>query len=318
MSPSPWLSGTHSGHITIDGNHIFLSASGPERQTINNNNNNTLQPAVIIEGGLGSSHSEWVVVQRLIAERARVYTYDRAGYGLSDVSPREPTAQNRVYELSRVLEEAEIEPPYVLVGQSYGGVLIREFLRVHTKSKVVGMVIVDSWREPNPLPRGWFSLLGGVGFDAVLGLDVNHEFSEEEYQRVKEDEVRNEAMFSVEEGFVAKSMEEVNAGLPVGVQALGDGRLSVVFGNRSVDFRKVLEFGTANGYGTQEVRESLAKRLETMEGVDEESQRTHLSLSRQSRFVYARGKAQTHNVHYVAPELIRDEVFWVLGLTDLA
>ncbi|KAI2867506.1 hypothetical protein CBS12448_471 [Aspergillus niger] len=311
-SSSPWLSGTHSGHVSVDGIQIFLSASGPARQTINN----TLQPAVIIEAGLGSSHSEWVVVQRLIAERARVYTYDRAGYGLSDMSPREPTAQNRVYELSRLLEVAGIEPPYVLVGQSYGGVLIREFLRVHTKSKVAGMVIVDSWREPNPLPRGWFSLMGGVDLDVVLGLDLNHAFSAEEYQKVKEDEKRNEAMFGDEEEFVARSMEMVNDGLPVGSQAMGDGRLSVVFGNRSMDFRKVLEFGVANGYGTEEVRESLAKRLETMERVDEESQRDHLGLSSQSRFVYAQGKAMTHNVHYVAPELIRDEVFWVLGLTD--
>ncbi|CAK96822.1 uncharacterized protein An09g03800 [Aspergillus niger] len=263
-SPSPWLSGTHSGHVSVDGIQIFLSASGPARQTINN----TVQPAVIIEAGLGSSHSEWVVVQRLIAERARVYTYDRAGYGLSDMSPREPTAQNRVYELSRLLEVAGIEPPYVLVGQSYGGVLIREFLRVHTKSKVAGMVILD----------------------VVLGLDLNHAFSAEEYQKVKEDEKRNEAMFGDEEEFVARSMEMVNDGLPVGSQAMGDGRLSVVFGNRSMDFRKVLEFGVANGYGTEEVRES--------------------------RFVYAQGKAMTHNVHYVAPELIRDEVFWVLGLTD--
>ncbi|GCB19786.1 uncharacterized protein YqjL [Aspergillus awamori] len=311
-SPSPWLSGTHSGHVSVDGIHIFLSASGPARQTINN----TLQPAVIIEAGLGSSHSEWVVVQRLIAERARVYTYDRAGYGLSGMSLREPTAQNRVYELSRTLEVAGIEPPYVLVGQSYGGVLIREFLRVHTKSKVAGMVIVDSWREPNPLPSGWFSLMGGVELDVVLGLDLDHAFSAEEYQRVKEDEKRNEAMFGVEEGFVARSMEMVNDGLPVGFQAMGDGRLSVVFGNRSMDFRKVLEFGVANGYGTEEVRESLAKRFETMERVDEESQRDHLGLSSQSRFVYAQGKAMTHNVHYVAPELICDEVFWVLGLTD--
>lgn len=48
--------------------------------------------------------------------------------------------------------------------------------------------------------------------------------------------------------------------------------------------------------------------------VDERGQRAHLGLSRQSRFIYAEGKAQTHNLRYVTPEVIRAEVFWVLGL----
>ncbi|RAH63680.1 hypothetical protein BO85DRAFT_465457 [Aspergillus piperis CBS 112811] len=247
-SPFPCLSGTHFGHITIDG------------------------PVIIIEAGLGSSHSEWVVVQRLIAEHAR----------------------NRAYELSRILEVAGIKPPYVLVGQSYGGVLIREF-RMHTKSKLAGMVIVDAWRQPNPSQRGWFNLLGEVVIVVVVRLDINHVFCAEKYERIKEDKKRNENMFRMEEGFVANSMEEVTAGLPLGFQALGDERLSVVFGILSV-------------------RTNLPARLETIERVDEEIQRAHLGLLSQSRFVYAQGKVMTHNVHYMAPELIRDELLWVLRL----
>ncbi|PYI02712.1 alpha/beta-hydrolase [Aspergillus sclerotiicarbonarius CBS 121057] len=312
MSLSPWLSGTHSGNVSIDGHRMFLSASGPERQVING----TLQPAVIIEAGLGSCHSEWVVVQRLIAERARVYSYDRAGYGRSENSPLAPTAQNRVSELSQLLDVAGIGPPYVLVGQSYGGVLIREFLHVHTKEKVAGMVIIDSWRAPNPLPRGWFTLMGEASFNAIVGLDANHRYSPDEYVTVNEDETRNAPTFSIEEPLVGESMARVNAEMPVDFPALGDGRLSVIFGNRSADFRKILEFGAAHGHGTVEARESLAARLEDMEQVDEEGQRAHLGLSSQSRFVLAQGKAQTHNVHYVAPEVIRDEVFWVMGLIE--
>ncbi|RAL02589.1 alpha/beta fold hydrolase [Aspergillus ibericus CBS 121593] len=292
---------------------MFLSGSGPERQAING----SLQPAVIIEAGLGSCHSEWVVVQRLIAERARVYSYDRAGYGQSENSPLAPTAHNRVSELSQLLEVAGIRPPYVLVGHSYGGVLIREFLRVHTKEKVVGMVIVDSWRVPNPLPRGWFTLMGDSSFNAIVGLNANHRYSPAEYATVEEDETRNAPTFRIEEPLVLESMARVNTEMPVDFQALGDGRLSVIFGNRSADFGKILEFGIAHGCGTPEARDNLAARLEDMEQVDENGQRAHLGLSSQSRFIRAQGKAQTHNVHYVAPEMIRDEVFWVLGLTEL-
>lgn len=63
------------------------------------------------------------------------------------------------------------------------------------------------------------------------------------------------------------------------------------------------------------MRANLPARLETIERVDEEIQRAHLGLSSQSRFVYAQGKAVTHNVRYMAPELLRDELLWVLGLT---
>ena len=111
-------------------------------------------------------------------------------------------------------------------------------------------------------------------------------------------------------------MEEVNAGLPLGFQALGDGRLSVLFGNRLVEFRKDLEFGFANGCGIEEARTNLAAWLETIERVDEETQRGHLGLSTESRFVYAQRRTMAHNVHYVAPERISDEVLWVLGLTS--
>jgi hypothetical protein len=97
-----------------------------------------------------------------------------------------------------------------------------------------------------------------------------------------------------------------------GKQLLADGRLSVIFGNESVDMQKVYDWGVKHGNGTEEAREALRKRLEDMGEIDEEGQREHLRLSSQSRFIYASGVARTHNVHYVQPELIADEVKWVL------
>ncbi|PWY80815.1 alpha/beta-hydrolase [Aspergillus sclerotioniger CBS 115572] len=309
---SPSQTTTQTGYITIPTtNHkLYLSTSGPPRLPLENGK---LPPAIILESGLGSSSSEWTVTQRLISHFARVYSYDRAGYGQSEVSPLPPTAQNRVLELGRLLDVAGIQPPYILVGQSYGGVLIREFLRVYGKEKVMGMVIIDSGREVNPLSKGWWELLGGYRLGSVIGLDTNHAYTEEEYEIVKRDEIQNENTFWIEESLVKESMEILNAQVPITDQALGEGRLSVVFGNRSVDFKKVLDFGIENGFGSVEARLALEKRLEGMERVDEEGQRVHLGLSSQSRFVRATGVAETHCVHYVAPELVRDEVFWVFS-----
>ncbi|OJJ45046.1 hypothetical protein ASPZODRAFT_134473 [Penicilliopsis zonata CBS 506.65] len=307
-----WNEDTRSDLVSIGTHRLFLSASGPTRETIDGH----LQPAVIIEAGLASSHCEWVAVQRLLAESVRVYSYDRAGYGLSEESPDPVSVTNRVRELTLLLKTAEIAPPYILVGHSYGGVLIREFLRQHGPQDVAGMVIVDSSRERTPLPPGVGTLVGDgeASYMAIVGLDASHVLTAEEYQAVKDEEERNAPTANAEDQLSEAGRREVNEALPIGMQALEDSPLSVIFGNESVDFRKIYDFSVAHGTGTEEARQRLAVRLEDMEQLDEQGQRDHLSLSSRSRFVYAEGKARTHNIQLVAPELIRDEVLWVNSL----
>ncbi|KAJ5584924.1 uncharacterized protein N7459_004724 [Penicillium hispanicum] len=305
-----WDHGTRSGLCSIGTHRLFLSAAGPSRQVING----SLQPAVIIEAGLGSGQREWVAVQRHIAQKARVYSYDRAGYGRSEDSPRPLTAENRVQELSSLLEAAAVEPPYVLVGHSYGGVLVREFLRQHGKERVAGMVIVDSARAVPSFPTDWHTLMGDSRYHSIIGLDQNYCVSPEEYNDIMQDDIRNEPTTEVESGFVHSSTDSVNAALPEDSQPLADHRLSVIFANFAADFQKVYDFGVAHGYGTRDAQHRLGLCLRDLARVQEQGQRAHLHLSSQSRFVSPGGKARTHNLQYVAPEVIRDEVFWVLHL----
>jgi Predicted hydrolases or acyltransferases (alpha/beta hydrolase superfamily) len=120
----------------------FLTATGPKREALSNGR---LQPAIIIEAGLDSSNSEWVAVIQMIASRARAYAYDRAGYGLSQRSPTlEYSAQTRIHELSRLLQVTGIGPPYILVGHSYGGILVKEFLLQHHEkvAEICGLSLV--------------------------------------------------------------------------------------------------------------------------------------------------------------------------------
>ncbi|PWY70850.1 hypothetical protein BO94DRAFT_609145 [Aspergillus sclerotioniger CBS 115572] len=92
---TPWQSGTHAALVPLSTHSLYLSASGPNRPLTSTGN---LQPAIIIEAGLCSGHSEWVAASRLISQRARVYSYDRVGYGRSEPSPHEYTAENGVRE----------------------------------------------------------------------------------------------------------------------------------------------------------------------------------------------------------------------------
>jgi pimeloyl-ACP methyl ester carboxylesterase len=103
-------------------------------------------PTVILESGAGVPGINWALVQPEVAKQARVCSYDRAGLGWSDPSPRPRTAAVMADELHTLLERAEIAAPYVLVGHSLGGVIARQFALAHPHD-VVGMVLVDSATE---------------------------------------------------------------------------------------------------------------------------------------------------------------------------
>jgi pimeloyl-ACP methyl ester carboxylesterase len=100
-------------------------------------------PAVILDSGLGDSYVSWMKVQPQIAKFTRVCSYDRAGLGYSDSSPRPRTSQVMAEELHSLLHNANIPPPYILVGHSMGGYDVRLFASVY-RSEVGGMVLVDA------------------------------------------------------------------------------------------------------------------------------------------------------------------------------
>lgn len=99
-------------------------------------------PTVIFDAGLGNWSQIWGLVQPVIAKRTRACAYDRAGLGFSDAATREGSSANIVDDLHRLLRAAQIEPPYVLVGHSYGGMSMRLYADVY-RDDVVGMVLVD-------------------------------------------------------------------------------------------------------------------------------------------------------------------------------
>ena len=100
-------------------------------------------PAVILDSGLGDSHISWRKVQPQIGQFTQVCSYDRAGLGYSDSSPRPRTSKVIAEELHTFLHNAGISPPYILVGHSMGGFDVRMFASLY-RSEVAGMVLVDS------------------------------------------------------------------------------------------------------------------------------------------------------------------------------
>jgi len=103
-------------------------------------------PVVVIDTGIGDTLDRWLSIQNQIAEFARVCTYDRAGYGLSEPGPMPRHSQREADELKQLLDKAGIRRPYVLVGHSLGGLNVQVFASRYP-DRVTGLVLLD----PSPL-----------------------------------------------------------------------------------------------------------------------------------------------------------------------
>jgi pimeloyl-ACP methyl ester carboxylesterase len=100
---------------------------------------------VLVAGGGGPAVTVWPL-QRRIAEFARVSSYDRAGLGWSDPAPAALRFDEQAQDLRALLAGAGEPGPYLLVGASLGGLIVRAFATLFP-SDVAGMVLVDAVEE---------------------------------------------------------------------------------------------------------------------------------------------------------------------------
>ena len=113
-------------------------------------------PTVVLESGLWDDWVVWYKVQPAISKLTQACSYDRAGLGFSDPRPdQQPDSRNIAYNLHTLLANAGIDPPYVLVGHSLGGIHILVYQNLYP-ADVVGMVLVDSGHpdQENRVPPG--------------------------------------------------------------------------------------------------------------------------------------------------------------------
>jgi pimeloyl-ACP methyl ester carboxylesterase len=101
-------------------------------------------PTVVIVAGAGDWSTTWGgTVQPEVAKTTRVCTYDRPGLGWSEASPLSSDAAQFAKELHTLLQNANVPGPYVMVGHSLGGFVVRIFAHDYA-SEVAGVVLIDS------------------------------------------------------------------------------------------------------------------------------------------------------------------------------
>ena len=108
-------------------------------------------PTVLIDVGLGEASASWLPIIESLENETRVCLYDRAGYGFSDSGPGARTTAQITYELHALLELAQVPPPYVVVGHSFGGFTAQYFASLYPE-ETVGAVLVES-SHPDQVTR---------------------------------------------------------------------------------------------------------------------------------------------------------------------
>jgi pimeloyl-ACP methyl ester carboxylesterase len=112
-------------------------------------------PTVLFEAGIAATNLNWFHIQEPVSRFASTVSYDRGGLGWSSPCRTARTPANIVVELHQLLEGAAIKPPYILVGHSFGGLVMRRFA-LNYPDEVASVVLVDPMRieEWPPLDPG--------------------------------------------------------------------------------------------------------------------------------------------------------------------
>jgi pimeloyl-ACP methyl ester carboxylesterase len=134
-------------------------------------------PTIVFESGLMATVLTWNDALPDLSRNNRVVCYDRAGLGWSDPGPLPRTAGVIADELRQLLTVSGNNPPFVLVGHSFGGLTMMQFAARHAE-EVAGLVLIDpvmpaEWNPPSEQDRKRMEtgskLLGRAAIFAHLG-----------------------------------------------------------------------------------------------------------------------------------------------------
>lgn len=103
------------------------------------------EATVLFESGIAATNLNWFHIQEKVSRFAGTASYDRGGLGWSSPCRTARTPSHIAEELHELLNEAGIKPPYILVGHSFGGLVMRKFALLYPQ-EVSSIILVDPMR----------------------------------------------------------------------------------------------------------------------------------------------------------------------------
>lgn len=304
--------------INIGTHSLALYSHGPQPSS-------SLDPVVWFVSGVASSRLNWAAVIRLLPPSMRSYTYDRSGFGSSELSPLKPTAENIAKELFELIKNTSIVNPLILVGHSWAGVLVNEFLYVaRDHTRIAGLVLVDANHEStlqvlDPNDAALQAISEGIEPYSGRGITEEHKLTPKEWEAYMSDEATEKAKLQAqkEDHEYVPSFETLRKKELANFQPLvGNKPIYVIGGMRSRDWSRLYNRGVDIGNGTEEQRSQVKSLIKTADEKSAGLMKEHLMLSRKGKLVFAHQSG--HFVQLTQPNIVVDGVEWVLGNSQVS
>lgn len=129
-----------------------------------------------------AGHLQWFNLQQEISKFATTISYDRAGLLWSERGNNPKTGKAMAEELHDLLEKSGVSKPYILVGHSLGGIILRSFISKYPQ-EIRGVILIESacpneedylsdelynMVSQNHLPSGFLKFANSVGLVRLM------------------------------------------------------------------------------------------------------------------------------------------------------
>jgi pimeloyl-ACP methyl ester carboxylesterase len=129
--------------VSADGTNIVYRVSGPAHG----------RPLLLVHGWSANLRC-WGAAADDLAARFRVIAVDLRGHGYSDAPVTGyDDPKNWAADLAAVLAAEDIASGAVLLGWSYGGIVLSDYLTAYGTGAVAGVVYTGRWRTSAPVCR---------------------------------------------------------------------------------------------------------------------------------------------------------------------
>ncbi|WP_435354485.1 alpha/beta fold hydrolase [Emticicia sp. SJ17W-69] len=140
--------------VKVNGHSFNIYLKGFEQRKANS-------PVIIFENGMGMGLGNWDSIIDEMAKITPVFAYDRSGVGKSEKVFQLPTPKLVSENLKAILTTLNIQPPYVLVGHSMGGLYSRAFAGFYPND-ITGLVFIDP-ADFTESKQEWNSIFRTIG-----------------------------------------------------------------------------------------------------------------------------------------------------------
>jgi pimeloyl-ACP methyl ester carboxylesterase len=146
--------------VSVNGRSVYVEKTGAG------------QDCVVFEAGMSCGRTCWDPVLPLLADRARLVTYDRAGRALSGSATQRLSLDDLAADLVAMVE-AVVPGRLVLVAHSMGGLTARRAAE-SLEHRLQGMLLIDPTPETAPMYDTWDQTTRKIDHNLAVAQTLTH------------------------------------------------------------------------------------------------------------------------------------------------